>query len=111
MGQEFSRDGRATKIAESVPIVGYDAAAVHGIAGNNEHAKRAAAKCTNSTATTAGSVAGGLVAGVPGAMAGGAAGAGAGTGIQHGVSKKIDDRDVSLRGGHFDGELPLTMID
>jgi hypothetical protein len=95
MGQEFSKDGRATKIAESIPIVGYGAATVHGIAGNDEHAKRAAAKCTNSTVTTASTVAAGLVGGPPAAMAAGAAGAAAGTGIQHGISKKIDDRNVS----------------
>ncbi|EPZ31566.1 hypothetical protein O9G_000042 [Rozella allomycis CSF55] len=69
-GQAFSKDGVATKVCESIPVVGYAASAVHAIAGNEEHAKRAAAKCTSSTITAAGAICGGGVGGVPAAMLG-----------------------------------------
>jgi len=94
MGQEFSKDGQATKIIESIPVAGYIASAVHANAGNQEHAKRAAAKCTSSTLTTIGTVGGGILGGPAGAMAGGAAMAGAGIGSQYGVSQHIKDEAV-----------------
>jgi hypothetical protein len=94
MGQAFSKDGDATVFFEALPVVGYVAAAVHGIARNDEHAKRAAAKCTNSSLVTIGTVGGGLVGGIPGAMAGGAAMAGVGIGSQYGVSEHIKDENV-----------------
>ncbi|CAF4910652.1 unnamed protein product, partial [Rotaria sp. Silwood2] len=74
MGSSFSKDGAVTKFVEKVPVAGYGVSAVHAIAGNQEHAKRAAANATNATLTTAGAIAGGIVGGPAGAMAGAAAG-------------------------------------
>ena len=40
----FGRDGKATKIAEDIPVVGLFTAGAHALAGNEEQAKRAAMK-------------------------------------------------------------------
>eukprot|EP01083_Nonionella_stella_P179157 635293_1 len=45
-------DGKITKMSESIPILGYVASATHGIKGDKDRAKRAAAKCTASTVKT-----------------------------------------------------------
>eukprot|EP01084_Bolivina_argentea_P300615 518401_1 len=43
-------DGKITMMSESVPVLGYVASATHGIKGDKDRAKRAAAKCTASAA-------------------------------------------------------------
>ena len=61
----FYKDGYGTKFFEEIPVIGYIPSMIHGIAGNHDHAKRAAAKCTNSVLETGGALIGG-VAGGPG---------------------------------------------
>ena len=75
----FSRDGKATKIAEDIPVVGLFAAGAHALAGNEEQAKRAAMKSKNRVTT----VSGGLVNGAVGTV--GAVG-GAGVATVHAVA-------------------------
>lgn len=95
MGQEFGKNGKVTKVCESIPIIGYVAAAAQGIAGNQDEAKRAAAKCTNGTMTLAGGIAGGIVAGPGGAFLGAAALKGAGIATEYGIGHNhIDDAEV-----------------
>eukprot|EP00486_Rosalina_sp_Unknown_P012168 CAMPEP_0201592078 /NCGR_PEP_ID=MMETSP0190_2-20130828/190070_1 /ASSEMBLY_ACC=CAM_ASM_000263 /TAXON_ID=37353 /ORGANISM="Rosalina sp." /LENGTH=442 /DNA_ID=CAMNT_0048050683 /DNA_START=1341 /DNA_END=2666 /DNA_ORIENTATION=- len=75
-------DSKVTKMVEGVPVVGYLPAAAHLAKGDKDRAKRAAAKCTNSTVVTgvvvgavAATVATGGAAAVAGAAGAGAAGA------------------------------------
>jgi len=96
MGQEFSKDGSATKVFENIPVLGFFATIGHAANGHHDHAKRAAAKCTNSTLAVGGAIAGSFV-GNPalGAMVGGAVGSAVGIGSEHGVSKHIKSEEVS----------------
>ena len=56
-------DSKVTKIAEAIPVTGYVASAVHGIKGDHDRAKRAAAKCTGSTVVSVAAI--GSVAAAP----------------------------------------------
>jgi predicted Ser/Thr protein kinase len=62
------KDGVLTKLFENIPILGYLPAAVHAVAGNSDHAKRAAAKCTNANIQA-------IIVGVAGASLGPGGGA------------------------------------
>ncbi|MCO5601997.1 hypothetical protein L7F22_056124 [Adiantum nelumboides] len=108
MGNTFDKDGPATQFCESLPVVGYVASMAHGIAGNEEHAKRAAAKCTNATVTTICTVGGGLLGGPAGAMAGAAAGNAIGIGAEHGVSHHISDSAVRAHVGSVEATRFVT---
>ena len=72
----FGRDGKATKVAENIPVVGLFAAGAHALAGNEEQAKRAAMKSKNRVTTVTGGLvdgavqAGKIVEGTSGAVAG-----------------------------------------
>ena len=70
----FGRDGKATKIAEDIPVLGLFTAGAHALAGNEEQAKRAAMKSKNRVTT----VSGGLLNGAVGTV-GAVGGAGAAT--------------------------------
>ena len=63
----FHRDGRATHLAESLPVAGYGVSALHALQGNQEHARRAAGRCTNSNLALCGGLVGGLGGGPAGA--------------------------------------------
>ncbi|KUJ09682.1 uncharacterized protein LY89DRAFT_690125 [Mollisia scopiformis] len=90
----FSKDSKETKFVENIPIIGYLASAIHAGAGNEEHTKRAAAKCTNSNLAVIGGIAGGVLGGPVGAMAGAAAGSSVGIASEHGISQHIKDESV-----------------
>ena len=64
----FHRDGRATHLAESLPVAGYGVSALHALQGNQEHARRAAGRCTNSNLALCGRLVGGLGGGPAGAV-------------------------------------------
>ncbi|KAL1799778.1 hypothetical protein ACET3X_000120 [Alternaria dauci] len=90
----FSRDGKATRFCEKLPIIGHATAGIQLLAGNKEHAKRAAATATNSTLTTGGAVLGFMAGGPPGAVAGAMIGSTAGIGCEYGISTTIGDDNV-----------------
>ncbi|KAH3964027.1 hypothetical protein HBH70_229530 [Parastagonospora nodorum] len=111
----FSKDSKETKVAEDIPGLGLIAAAIHKGADNDEHAKRAAAKGTNSALTVGGGVLGGVTGGPAGAMAGAAAGSAAGIGSEHGVSTHINDDEVrsevgSVKPERFGVETSLAAV-
>mmetsp|Transcript_25023 Transcript_25023/g.44409 ORF Transcript_25023/g.44409 Transcript_25023/m.44409 type:complete len:312 (+) Transcript_25023:103-1038(+) len=96
VGRSFGPDGGVTQFCENIPVVGYVPAACHGIAGNHEHAKRAAARCTNSTVATGAVIGAGVAVAATGGgaavamgacAAAGAAGSAAGNGIQRGFEE------------------------
>ncbi|TRM69619.1 hypothetical protein BD626DRAFT_474778 [Schizophyllum amplum] len=109
MGNATSRDGSVTTFCEKLPVIGYGVAAIQLIAGNPEHAKRAAATSTNAVITTTGAVLGsvagaavGVVGGPAGVVAGAIAGGGIGSAaaaqvgmvVEYGISTTIDDEKV-----------------
>lgn len=95
MGQEFGKNGSATRALESIPIIGYGVAAAQGLAKNFDEAKRAAAKCTNSNLAVIGGVAGGAVGGPAGAVAGAVLMKGAGIATEYGIGHNhIDNAEV-----------------
>ncbi|RYO01820.1 hypothetical protein AA0120_g1 [Alternaria tenuissima] len=102
----FSRDGSATRFCEKLPVIGHVTAGVQLLAGNPDHAKRAAATATNSTLKAGGAAVGFAVGGPLGAVAGAAAGSMAGLGCEYGISTAIDDKDVK---GDV-GEVSLKRI-
>lgn len=103
----FSKDGAVTKFFEDTPVAGYVVAGVHAIAGNESHAKRAAAKSTSATVAAAAVVGAGaavvatgggaLVVIGAGALAG-AAGTAAGGGVQVAIEATYTDEDVKVVG-------------
>ncbi|CAN9080904.1 unnamed protein product [Alternaria sp. RS040] len=102
----FSRDGSATRFCEKLPVIGHVTAGVQLLAGNPEHAKRAAATATNSTLTTGGAVLGFMAGGPPGAVAGAMLGSTAGIGCEYGISTTIKDEGVK---GNV-GEVSMKRI-
>ncbi|KAJ7785036.1 hypothetical protein DFH07DRAFT_907698 [Mycena maculata] len=111
----FSKDGAATTFMEKLPLVGHGVALVHVIAGNPDHAKRAAATATNSVITTAGAVAGGAIgivggpAGViAGASVGGALAAQAGMITEYGIASTIKDESIKGDVGEISLKRALT---
>ncbi|CAN9094581.1 unnamed protein product [Alternaria alternata] len=102
----FSRDGSATRFCEKLPVIGHVTAGVQLLAGNPEHAKRAAATATNSTLTTGGAVLGFMAGGPPGAVAGAMLGSTAGIGCEYGISTTIKDDGVK---GNV-GEVSIKRI-
>ncbi|KAJ2991117.1 hypothetical protein HDV02_003944 [Globomyces sp. JEL0801] len=88
------KDGIVTKLVETVPLVGYAAACLHVRSGNNEHSKRALAKCTSSTVTTAAMYTGFFFAGPLGAFVLGGLGAASGLKIEGLLSNNIQDQVV-----------------
>ena len=102
----FSRDGSATRFCEKLPVIGHVTAGVQLLAGNPEHAKRAAATATNSTLTTGGAVLGFMAGGPPGAVAGAMIGSTAGIASEYGISTTIDDKGVK---GNV-GEVSIKRI-
>ncbi|KAG9192881.1 hypothetical protein G6011_11615 [Alternaria panax] len=90
----FSRDGSATRFCEKLPVIGHVTAGVQLLAGNSDHAKRAAATATNSTLTAGGAAIGFALAGPPGAVAGGMLASSAGIACEYGISTAIDDQSV-----------------
>jgi hypothetical protein len=102
----FSRDGSATRFCEKLPVIGHVTAGVQLLAGNPEHAKRAAATATNSTLTTGGAVLGFMAGGPPGAVAGAMLGSTAGIGCEYGISTAINDEGVK---GNV-GEVSIKRI-
>ena len=109
IAEAFSRDGSVTRIAEKLPVVGTFTACIQGIAGNEDHAKRALATSTNSLITTAGAVGGFFIAGPPGAVAGAALGSTAGIAVEHGLSTDIKDSNV--KGDVGDMSLKRFVVD
>eukprot|EP01083_Nonionella_stella_P179158 635294_1 len=103
-------DGKITKMSESIPILGYVASATHGIKGDKDRAKRAAAKCTASTVKTGVAIGTGIAiatsvptGGTSLAFVGAAAAAGAGAGATAGgvglfaesqIAKGIKDESI-----------------
>ena len=90
----FSIDGCGTKLCERLPGVGFVASAVHAIAGNFDHATRAAATCTNTTVTAIGAVTGGLLGGAGGALLGGRLMSVVGQASEVGVACHVKDEEV-----------------
>jgi len=90
----FERDGRATNLAEGLPVAGYIVSAIHAVKGNEEHARRAAGRCTNSNLALVGGLVGGLGGGPAGAAAGAAAGSLAGQMAERSVNHFIDQKEV-----------------
>ncbi|CAN9172085.1 unnamed protein product [Alternaria alternata] len=76
----FARDGSVTLICEKLPVIGYVTAGVQLVAGNPDHAKRAAATATNSTLKVGGAAVGFAVGGPLGAVADATVGSMAGLG-------------------------------
>jgi hypothetical protein len=105
----FSRDGAVTRFTEKIPVVGLVTAAVQGIAGNGEHAKRALANQANSIITTAGTMGGFVVGGPVGAVAGGAFASSLGIAAEYGVSTTIKDDEV--KGNTGDTSLKRFVTD
>ncbi|KAB2102386.1 hypothetical protein AG0111_0g8832 [Alternaria gaisen] len=105
----FSRDGSATRFCEKLPVIGHVTAGVQLLAGNPEHAKRAAATATNSTLTTGGAVLGFMAGGPPGAVAGAMLGSTAGIGCEYGISTAINDE--SVKGNVGDVSIHRFVID
>lgn len=93
----FGRDGAVTTVAENIPFVGYIASAVHAAAGNKDHAKRAAMKCTTSLAASAAAAAGGFVGGPAGAAAAASLVNGRMMAAEHEVSRGL--RDPAAKAG------------
>lgn len=87
----FDKNSWFTKFAEGIPVIGYIPAAVHALAGNEDEARRAAAKSTNSAMVTAGGIGGFLVGGPAGAVAGGAAGGALGATIEGGIATTVHE--------------------
>ena len=83
MGDSLSKDGAGTQALEKVPIGGYVDTA-HAIQGDEERAKRTAAKCTNTSVTTIVGT-GGAVCGL--GRAGIIGGAAAGTAIEGAIAR------------------------
>jgi hypothetical protein len=102
----FSRDGGATRFCEKLPVIGHVTAGIQLLAGNPEHAKRAAATATNSTLTAGGAVAGFMVGGPLGAAGGAALASTAGIACEYGISTTIDDQNVK---GNV-GEVSIKRI-
>lgn len=107
IGDGFSKDGAVTKFFEDTPVAGYVAASVHAIAGNESHAKRAAAKSTSATVAAAVVVGtgmavvatgGGAAVVIGAAAAAGAAGTAAGGGVQVAIEATYNDEDVKVVG-------------
>ena len=115
----FSKDGAVTTFCESLPLTGYIPALVHAAAGNESHAKRAAAKSTSATVaaavavgTTAAVVATGgvgLVA-VGAATAAGVAGTAAGGGVQVAIEATYTDKDVKVVGQEQTNKTPGQWV-
>lgn len=80
-----------TRFAEPIPYVGYVASAVHAAAGNEDHAKRAAMKCSASIARMGAGVARGSVDGPGGAAVAAAGVHGAMMPAGHAAAKTSDD--------------------
>ncbi|KAJ3318670.1 hypothetical protein HDV06_007132 [Boothiomyces sp. JEL0866] len=85
----FEKDSTETKVIESLPFIGYLAAQQHSNCNNNEQAKRAIAKTTNSSILTVGAIAGALVAGPAGLVAGSIISAVAGTAAEATISDQM----------------------
>merc|ERR1712060_190946 len=90
LAKMFDRDGRATNIAEGLPVAGYIVSAIHAAKGNEEHARRAAGRCTNSNLALVGGLVGGLGGGPAGVAAGAAAGSLAGQMAERGANHFIE---------------------
>ena len=94
MEKWIGNDGRITKVAEAIPLVGYIAAFGHWAhKGDHQRARRAAAKCTGSTAaailTTGGVLIAGPIGGAAGATGGAAIGVAAAGGAVGGLAGGI----------------------
>jgi hypothetical protein len=111
MGQSFSKDGSATVFIEGLPVVGYFAAIGHIANGHDDHAKRAAARSTNSTIAVGSALVVGIATANPvlGGMAGAAAGSAVGIGAEHGISKTIVND--SVRGNVGDVSFQRFVVD
>jgi len=126
VGKSFGPDGGVTQFVENVPVVGYVPAACHGIAGQHERAKRAAARCTKSTVATGAVIGAGVAVAATGGgaavaigagAAAGAAGTAAGTGVQRGIEETYSAeakrtmpgaREVTdMRPEHWVGDIAL----
>ena len=115
----FSKDGAVTTFVENIPVAGHIASGVHAIAGNESHAKRAAAKSTNATVATAAVVGTGLAVAATGGTAGvviaagaaaGAAGAAAGGGVQVAIEATYTDKDVKVVGQEQTNKTPGQWV-
>jgi hypothetical protein len=108
----FRTEGAVTTFLESVPVAGYGVSAVHAIAGNESHAKRAAARTTNSTVAFAvglGTVVatGGSAAVVIGAgAAAGAVGSALGGASQLGIESCYTEEDIEVVGKEQTDKTP-----
>jgi len=95
-------------ILESVPGAGHVLAAANAAVGEPEHAKRMAAKSTNSaiefTTTLAGSVAGGPAGAAAGSITGAASGALLGDTAEKGIADRIKDDGARKGAGGFNVE-------
>lgn len=94
VGRLFERNGRATSLAEGLPVAGYLVSAIHALKGNEGHARRAAGRCTKSNLVVAGGLVGGISGGTAGIAAGAAVGSLAGQLAERGVNHFIEDREV-----------------
>jgi hypothetical protein len=89
MGTAFSKDGDVTTFFEKIPVAGLVVSGVHGLAGNEEEARRAAMKNANTLAVVGAGIAGTLVGGPGGAMAASAVTAAAMNGVEAEAGKKL----------------------
>ena len=115
----FSKDGAVTTFVENIPVAGHIASGVHAIAGNESHAKRAAAKSTNATVATAAVVGtgalvaetgGGAAVVIAAGAAAGAAGAAAGGGVQVAIEATYTDKDVKVVGQEQTNKTPGQWV-
>ncbi|RUS35521.1 hypothetical protein BC938DRAFT_481114 [Jimgerdemannia flammicorona] len=90
----FERDSEETKFVEGIPFIGYVASVVHARAGNRDHARRAAAKSTNSLLKATGAIVGGVVGGPAGAIVGRAAMSSVGVRVEYAIAERIEDESV-----------------
>eukprot|EP01083_Nonionella_stella_P224129 798095_1 len=101
VGKAIGRDGVVTKIAESVPVIGYIPTALHAATGNKDHANRSLAKCTNATITATSGLVGFAIGGVTGGGYGGAIGAIIGSVAEKAISTTIKDQNIKLECDEF----------